>query len=427
MVKYLSGFGNHFSTEAIAGSLPHGQNSPQRTSVGLYTEQLSGSSFTMPRAQNARSWLYRINPSVKHGNFEKLSLNNKWVTTPNNICPPNQLRWSKLENLLHDNTDFIAGVHTMVVQGNTSLLDGGAIHIYAANCSMKEDFFYNADAEMLFIPQSGTLLLATEFGDIKVEPLEIAVIPRGVKFQVRIMASTAYGYVAENYGMPFRLPDLGPIGSNCLANPRDFLAPVAKYEHIQGKYNLICKFEGNFWRASLKHSPLDVVAWHGNYVPYKYDLRLFNTLGSISYDHPDPSIFTVLSSPSAIHGLSNMDFVIFPPRWLVMENTFRPPWFHRNLMSEYMGLITGKYDAKPSGFVPGGSSLHNRMSAHGPDVDACTKAIAANLVPEYLANTMAFMLESSKPWHVTDFALTHEDLQTDYLECWQNIPVLFQG
>lgn len=425
MPKYLSGFANHFSSEAIAGALPLGQNSPQKAPLGLYAEQLTGSAFTMARHNNLRSWLYRIHPSAKHGKFSLLPALDKWRSAPfKDTCPPNQMRWDKLPLPDHPR-DFIDGLITMVGNGCTSSMTGGAIHIYALNKSMTKSYFYNADAEMLFIPQSGGLLLRTELGELEIQPLEIAVIPRGIKFQVVLLSGNAYGYVTENYGSPFKLPDLGPIGSNCLANARDFLYPVAAYENIKGDFDLVCKFEGNLWQAKIDHSPLDVVAWHGNYAPYKYDLQLFNTLGSISYDHPDPSIFTVLTSPSAVPGLANMDFVIFPPRWLVMEHTFRPPWFHRNLMSEFMGLITGVYDAKPGGFMPGGSSLHNRMSAHGPDAQASQLAMNKDLQPEFLGATMAFMLESSMPWITTEFALSTSCLQQDYLDCWQDIPVLF--
>lgn len=425
MLNYLSGFANHFSSEAIIGALPIGQNSPQKPPFGLYAEQFSGSAFTMPRHNNLRSWLYRINPSAKHGKFSHIPQTLKWLSTPfNNICSPNQLRWGKLIEP-DEPTDFIHGLFTMAGNGCTAGLIGGAIHIYMLNQSMYKNFFYNADAEMLFIPQTGGLLLQTEFGELEIKPLEIAVIPRGVKFQIKLLSDKAYGYIAENYGTPFKLPDLGPIGSNCLANPRDFLYPTAKYENISGDFDLICKFEGNFWSTKINHSPLDVAAWHGNYAPYKYNLERFNTLGSVSYDHPDPSIFTVLTSQSAIAGLANMDFVIFPPRWLVMENTFRPPWFHRNLMSEFMGLIQGVYDAKPDGFVPGGSSLHNRMSAHGPDANSSLNAMNKTLTPEFLSGTMAFMLESSMPWVPTDFALNSPALQDNYINCWQDIPVLF--
>lgn len=425
MLKYLSGFGNHFVSEAINGSLPKGCNSPQKPPRGLYAEQISGSAFTMPRHSNQRSWVYRIQPSVMHSDFVAYNNNTLFVGSSfNNNCPPNQLRWNNLGTPKND-TDFISGIKTMVGQGNTSNLSGGAIHIYSANKSM-QSYFYNADAEMLIIPQSGRLLLKTEFGKIDVAPLEIAVIPRGIKFQVLLIDNDAYGYVCENYGVPFKLPDLGPIGSNALANPRDFLSPVAAFENITGDFKLICKFEGNLWQADLTHSPLNVVAWHGNYVPYKYDLRLFNTIGTVSFDHPDPSIFTVLTSPSAVPGLANIDFVIFPPRWMVAEDTFRPPWYHRNLMSEFMGLITGEYDAKPDGFVPGGASLHNRMSAHGPDNTAHSNASSKELKPEFLGNTMAFMLESSQVWRPTEFALNTECLQKNYMACWQDLPNMFE-
>lgn len=425
MLNYLTGFGNHFRTEAKPGALPQGSNSPQQVPFGLYAEQINGSPFTAPRQQNYHTWLYRIHPSVMHGDFKPYKMASQFASAPfNGRCPPNQLRWNPLQ-IPQTPTDFIDGLFTFAGNGCTTSCIGGSIHIYTINKSM-HSFFYNADGEMLFVPQHGKLLIRTEFGDIELEPLEIAVIPRGIKFQVMVLSDTAYGYICENYGLPLVLPELGPIGSNGLANPGDFLFPVAQFEHTTTSSELICKFEGKLWSAEVGHSPLDVVAWHGNYAPYKYDLRRFNTIGSISYDHPDPSIFSVLTSPTAIAGTANIDFVIFPPRWVVAENTFRPPWYHRNIMSEFMGLITGQYDAKPNGFVPGGASLHNRMSAHGPDANAATKAIKQALKPQYLANTMAFMFESSLVWKPTEFALNSPSRQTDYLTCWQDIPILFK-
>lgn len=425
MYSYLSGFGNNFATEAIPGALPQGQNSPQQAAHGLYAEQVSGSAFTMPRHSNQHSWLYRIQPSVMHGNFIKYkSGNNNLISAPfNNDCPPNQFRWSPVQ-LPNEPTDFIRGLNTFAGQGSPSELNGGAIHIYAINESMV-DYFYNADGEILLIPQAGNLIIKTEMGNIELSPLEIAVIPRGIVFQIILKGDAAYGYICENYGHPFKLPDLGPIGSNGLANPRDFLVPTASYEDISGHFKLICKFEGNLWQADINHSPLNVVAWHGNYAPYKYDLSLFNTIGTVSYDHPDPSIFTVLTSTTSVVGMANIDFVIFPPRWMVAENTFRPPWYHRNLMSEFMGLIHGQYDAKQEGFKPGGASLHNRMSAHGPDANSFSLATNKSLKPEYLSNTMAFMLESSQVWRITDFALKHDSLQKNYMDCWHHLPKLF--
>ncbi|MDQ5919978.1 MAG: homogentisate 1,2-dioxygenase [Pseudomonadota bacterium] len=426
MHNYLSGLGNNFSSEALKGSLPKQQNSPQQVPYGLYAEQLNCSAFTMPRARNFRTWLYKINPSVKQGQFKHLSKPSsapQLLTAPiKNICPPTQMRWNKLDMLHGDSgIDFIDSLTTIAANGDVTSLSGSAIHIYRAVKSM-DRIFYNADGELLIIPQEGRLLIRTELGELEVEPLEIVVIPRGIKFQVKLLDNIAYGYVNENYGAPFQLPELGPIGANGLANPRDFLAPVAKYEDVSGDFELICKFEGELWSTQLSASPFDVVAWHGNCVPYKYDLRKFNTIGSISFDHPDPSIFTVLTSPTTTPGLANVDFVIFPPRWLVANHTFRPPWYHRNIMSEYMGLLLGQYDAKINGgFDVGGGSLHNRMSPHGPDNNACVKAINKELSPEYLDNTMAFMLESSMTWRISEFALTTDKLQTDYLDCWQTI------
>lgn len=424
MQDYLSGLGNHFSSEAIEGTLPEYQNSPQKVAHGLYAEQLSGSAFTMPRHSNLKTWLYKINPSVKHTDFVHIEKPKNLITAPitKGVCPPNQMRWNKLNYIM--NMDFIDSLVTMAANGDATSLSGSAVHIYYADKSM-DRFFYNADGEMLIVPQEGKLLIRTELGELEVAPLEIALIPRGLKFQVKLLDNKCYGYICENYGAPFRLPELGPIGANGLAYTRDFLTPVAKFENINKEFDLVCKFEGKFWEAKIPYSPLDVVAWHGNYVPYKYDLQKFNTIGTISFDHPDPSIFTVLTSPSSIQGMANIDFVIFPPRWLVAEHTFRPPYYHRNIMSEFMGLITGQYDAKPDGFIPGGASLHNRMAAHGPDAIACDRAINKELKPEHLVDTMAFMFESNQTWKLTEFALKTESLQKNYLKCWQDIPVLF--
>jgi homogentisate 1,2-dioxygenase len=425
-LDYQYGFANYFSSEALAGGLPHAQNSPQTHPLGLYAEQLSGSAFTMPRRDNLKTWLYRINPAVKHGPFSKYARSKELLSAPiGGACSPQQLRWDKLPQPT-GLTDFIDGWTTMAANGCVTSLSGSAIHIYQANTSMRR-FFYNADGELLVVPQHGRLLIRTELGELKVEPLEIVVIPRGIKFQVILLDDSAYGYINENYGSPFTLPELGPIGANGLANPRDFCVPLAKYEDTIAEFDLLCKFEGELWQSRLNASPLDVVAWHGNYVPYKYDLRKFNTMGTISYDHPDPSIFTVLTSRSPTVGMANVDFVIFPPRYLVAQHTFRPPWYHRNLMSEYMGLLKGNYDAKPQGFEPGGGSLHNRMAAHGPDAEACVKAMHKVLAPEYLAETMAFMFESYLTWKVSKFALTTPALQDDYANCWATIPKLFNA
>jgi homogentisate 1,2-dioxygenase len=424
-LRYLTGFGNQHATEALPGTLPAGQNAPQRPPHGLYTEQISGTPFTAPRAENRRSWLYRIRPSAMHPPFRRID-NGLVRSTPFNEADPspNRLRWNPLP-FPDEPADFIDGLVTMGGNGDAGARCGVAVHIYRATEPMNR-VFYNADGELLIVPQSGRLLLATELGVVEASPGEVAVVPRGVKFRVDLPDGRARGYVCENYGALFRLPELGPIGANGLANPRDFRAPAAAFEDRDEPCELVAKFEGNLWATELDHSPLDVVAWHGNYGPYVYDLALFNTIGTVSFDHPDPSIFTVLTSPSEVPGTANCDFVIFPPRWLVAEHTFRPPWFHRNYMNEFMGLVHGAYDAKAEGFVPGGASLHNCMSAHGPDRASFEKAVAADLRPQKVENTLAFMFETRLVIRPTRFALETVALQRDYDACWSGFEKLFK-
>jgi homogentisate 1,2-dioxygenase len=426
-ITYQSGFGNEFATEAVKGALPRGQNAPQKSALGLYTEQLSGSPFTAPRATNRRTWTYRIRPSVTHKPFveadAKMIRSGPFTEVP---TPPNQLRWNPIP-IPTKKTDFIDGIITLGGNGDPATQSGVAIHLYAANASMHDRFFYNADGELLIVPQEGGLTLHTELGILAIAPGEIAIIPRGIKFRVELQEKSARGYICENYGLPFRLPDLGPIGANGLANARDFLAPVASYEDREGDFHIVSKFLGRLWIAEIDHSPLDIVAWHGNYTPYKYDLKNFNCINSVSFDHPDPSIYTVLTAPTINPGTANADFVIFPPRWIVAEHTFRPPWFHRNMMNEFMGLIFGQYDAKAEGFVPGGASLHNCMSGHGPDAETWEKATNAELKPQYLDNTLAFMFETQWAVRPTKFALETKILQHEYYECWQGLKKHFKA
>ena len=417
-LKYLTGFGNEFASEAIANTLPQGQNSPQRIAHGLYGEQLSGTAFTAPRHETKRSWLYRIQPSVGQHPFNSYQHQHFNLTTGPQA--PDPYRWNPLP-YPETATDFIDGLYPWCTQPEAT------IYLYTANCSMIQRYFYSADGEFLLIPGSGQLLIKTEFGILDLIPGEIAVIPRGIKFQILLNSTTARGYLLENHGQPLTLPELGPIGANGLANPRDFLTPVAHYEELSGELTLIVKFQHQLWTTTIEHSPFDVVAWHGNYVPYKYDLGNFNAMNTVTFDHPDPSIFTVLTSPSSIPGTANVDFVIFPPRWSVAENTFRPPYFHRNVMSEFMGLIHGQYDAKGQGFVPGGSSLHNQMTAHGPDLDTYLQACQKPLKPEYYQEGLAFMLESRSVWQLTQLAKTSTTLQKDYLQCWQGLPKQFNS
>ncbi len=417
---YMSGFGNGFETEALPGALPVGRNSPQKCAYGLYAEQISGSPFTAPRKSNERTWLYRIRPTVAlWGEFHKVEAG-LWRTAPSPGAelPPAPLRWDPIDiagEIAGEPLSFIEGVRTMTTAGDANAQSGMAAHLYFATRSMRDEYFYNADGEMLIVPQLGGLRFRTEFGVIDLIPGEMCVIPRGVKFIVELLEEQARGYICENYGAALTLPERGPIGANCLANPRDFLTPVAAYEDRDAASTLTVKWGGALWACEIDHSPLDVVAWHGNYAPYKYDLRRFSPVGPVLFDHADPSIFTVLTSTSETPGTANLDFVIFPERWLVAEDTFRPPWYHMNVMSEFMGLIYGVYDAKTGGgFAPGGVSLHNTMLPHGPDRDAFEKASNVALAPHKLEGTLAFMFETRFGQCVTGYAASHQALQKPY-------------
>jgi homogentisate 1,2-dioxygenase len=422
-MSYQTGFGNHFSSEAIPGSLPLGRNSPQRPAFGLYTEQLSGTAFTAPRAENRRSWLYRMRPASEHPPFQPYARSTQLRSGPfDEVAPsPNRLRWDPLP-IPSMPLDFVDGLTTVCGNGDPAAGAGSGIHIYVATRSMERRCFQCSDGELVIVPQSGQLDIATELGRLDVAPGSVAIIPRGVRFRVEV-SGPVRGYVCENYGAPFRIPELGPIGSNGLANARDFETPVAWFEDIDAEWEIVQKFQGRLWSVEIDHSPLDVVAWHGNLAPARYDLSRFNTLGTVSFDHPDPSIFTVLTSPSELPGTANVDFVIFPPRWMVAENTFRPPWFHRNVMSEFMGLVHGAYDAKEGGgFSPGGASLHNQMNGHGPDTTTTAKAMAAELKPQKIDDTLAFMFESRWVLRPTAWAMSSPQLQSDYDDCWKSFP-----
>jgi homogentisate 1,2-dioxygenase len=426
-MSYMSGFGNEFATEALPGALPQGRNSPQRCAYGLYAEQLSGSAFTAPPPANRRSWLYRIRPSVLHARRFALRDLPDWKTAPSRArreAPIDQLRWSPTP-IPKGAVAFIEGVRTMTCCGDADARIGMSACVYLATADMADEYFYDADGELLLLPQQGALLVDTEFGRIDVSPGEVCLLPRGVKFRVRLRDTSARGYLCENYGAPFALPYRGVAGANGLANPRDFLTPVAAFEDAARPCRLTVKWGGRFFSCEIGHSPLDVVAWHGNYAPCKYDLRRFSPMGALLYDHPDPSIFCVLSAPSVQAGVGDVDFVIFPERWQVAEDTFRPPWFHMNVMSEFMGLIFGAYDAKPEGFAAGGMSLHNAMLPHGPDAAAVAAATEAALRPSKLENTLAFMFETRLPQHPTDYALSLETLQRDYADCWSGLPKRF--
>jgi len=425
---YQSGFGNEFASEALPGALPVGQNNPQKPPLGLYTEQLSGTAFTVPNDRNRRTWSYRIRPSVRHAwQFSEVDRHFVRTSPDRETDPPiGQLRWDP-PPFPQEATTFLTGIRTIATNGDAHTQTGMAAHVYMATESMTDTYFYNADGEFLVVPQQGRLRLVTEFGVLVVSPGEICVIPRGAKYRVELIDEAARGYICENYGIYLELPDRGPIGANGLANPRDFLYPVAAYEDVEQAGELFVKFDGRMFVVETDYSPLDVVGWHGNHLPYKYDLTRFNVMGSISFDHPDPSIFTVLTSPSATPGVANIDFVVFADRWLVGEHTFRPPWYHMNIMSEFMGILYGVYDAKEEGFEPGGMSLHNMYFPHGPDHDAWLKATTSDLEPEKLADTMSFMFETRYPLIPTAYSSSIPALQDDYPSVWHALERHFEG
>ena len=425
----MPGFGNDFETEALPGALPQGMNSPQKVNYGLYGEQLSGTAFTAPGHRNERTWCYRIRPSVRHSSrYERIELP-YWKTAPHvvpDVTSLGQYRWDPVPHA-GEPLDWLTGMRTMTTAGDVNVQTGMASHIYLVTRSMEDAYFYSADSELLVVPQEGRLRFCTELGILDVEPQEIVLLPRGLVYRVELLEGPARGFVCENYGQGFALPERGPIGANCLANRRDFRAPVAAFEDREAPSTMTVKWCGGFHRCAIGHSPLDVVAWHGNYAPVKYDLRTFCPVGAILFDHPDPSIYTVLTAPSGVEGTANIDFVLFRDRWNVAEDTFRPPWYHKNVMSELMGNILGQYDAKPQGFVPGGMSLHNMMLPHGPDREAFEKASNAELTPQKLDSTMSFMFETRFPQHLTEFAAREAPLQDDYVDCWTSLEKKFDG
>ncbi len=426
---YMPGFANDFETEALPGALPQGRNSPQKCAYGLYGEQLSGTAFTAPSHQNERTWCYRIRPSVKHTHrFERIDVP-YWKSAPHIDPDVASLGQYRRDPVPHGDEalTWLTGMRTMTTAGDVNIQVGMAAHVYLVTSSMVDEYFYSADSELLVVPQEGRLRFCTELGIIDLEPQQIAILPRGLVYRVEVIEGPARGFVCENYGQKFVLPGRGPIGANCMANRRDFKTPVAAFEDREVPSAVTIKWCGQFHQTRIGNSPLDVVAWHGNHCPLKYDLRAYCPVGAVLFDHPDPSIFTVLTAPSGVEGTANIDFVLFRDRWGVAEDTFRPPWYHKNIMSELMGNIHGIYDAKPKGFVPGGMSLHNCMLPHGPDKQAFEGASNADLKPEKLRDTMSFMFETRFPQHLTRFAAQEALLQDDHIDCWTTLDKKFDG
>ncbi|KAH7409553.1 homogentisate 1,2-dioxygenase [Cadophora sp. MPI-SDFR-AT-0126] len=425
--EYQAGFGNHFESEAVPGTIPQGQNSPRCVRFGLYAEQMTASAFVAPRPSNKNAWLYRVRPAVAHEGFTDLPDNKD---TESNFMPinpkvhisPTQLAWLPFDIPTEGGIDFVSGLKTVAGSGEPTLREGIATHVYTANTSMSQKAFVNSDGDFLIVPQQGSLDIQTEFGPLFVQPGEICVIQRGIRYRVELPDGPSRGYILEIWGSNFDLPELGPLGANGLANSRDFLTPKAKYEIKKERWEIVYKLGGKFFKSTQGHSPFDVVAWHGNYVPFKYDLTKFVNVGSISVDHIDPSIFCVLTAKSRDPTAPLADFLIFSPRWDVASHTYRPPYYHRNVASELMGLIYGGYGGRSDSFQPGGVSFECGMVPHGVAYEEF-KAASAEPPPEMQISkgAVAFMFESSRPFTITDYAWNSKKKHEHEPKMWDNL------
>jgi homogentisate 1,2-dioxygenase len=387
--------------------------------------------------------MYKILPSITQPALEPVDPKSSRATNLNrlvsdykdktkSVVVAKQLRWKCIpEPDAKKNITFLDGLFSYCGAGSPEEREGLSIFGYTFNSCMGNDFFYSADGDFLFVPQTGPLHLETEMGKMLVDIGEFGVIPRGIKFRVVIPGGEKVchkGWICEVFGDHMKLPELGPIGANGLANPQDFCIPKASYYNEKGEFNIYAKFLGEFFMCTSKMNPLDVVSWRGNYYPYKYNLRNYNTINSVSFDHPDPCIFTVMSSMSTRPGVAVLDFVVFQKRFMVAENTFRPPYFHRNTMAEFMGNIYGDYDAKSGGFEPGCSSLHSPMTPHGPETKATEKAMHEDLKPVKYKDTMSFMFESCYLLRIANDAyVTESSVQVDheYNNCWNDMKIYF--
>ena len=420
-IKYQQGFGGELSSEAVVGVLPIGQNSPQVLPHGLLHEIVSGTTFTAPRALNRRTHVYRIRPSASPSELKRLQ-STKFTSAPLTGEPdPNPIRWNAF-TVPTAEQDFVDGIVTLCANGSVALQTGIAVHIYLANRSMVDRAFSNADGELLVLPQAGKLRVVTEYGVLDVSPGELALIPRGCKFRVELLSPEARGFVCENYGVPFRLPELGLIGSTGQANAWDFQVPVAAFEDHEKTTQLIHKFGGRLWAADLDHSPFDIVAWRGNYLPCKYDMCRFMVLGAVAFDHAEPSVYCALTSPSDSVAGPNADFMILPPRWLVAEHTFRPATFHRNCVGEFLAVISDASEGKRAD----DGSLHNNWAPHGPSA-AVVDAARTEQQPPMRLERLAFMIESRYAFCVSEYAREAPERDLRYLNHWAGFMNKFSG
>ncbi|ORX94816.1 homogentisate 1,2-dioxygenase [Clohesyomyces aquaticus] len=413
--SYQCGFGNRFASESIPSVLPRGQNCPQRVKYDLYSEQLNGSSFVSARQALQHVWMYRIRPSVVHGELSRSDLNSKLEAyfgpaNPRVEYNPSQQAWNPFpvpEASPSSSIDFVHGLRTVAGQGDPTSKQGIAIHIYTANASMQNRAFCNNDGDFLILPQQGRLDIQTELGNVMVRPGELAVIQAGIRFKVSLPDGPSRGYIQEIFGAHYELPELGPIGSNGMALPRDFEYPVASFDLDSSSiWEIVYKLAGTLHSCHQPHTPFDVVAWHGNYAPYKYAIEKFINMANVERDQADPTIYCVLTARSIIPGVSLTDFLVFTPKWISTTNTFRPPYYHRNMSTEVMGLVYGTYGGSSHVLEPGGLSYEASYMPHGETYETWKMATTQDLRPTRACeDTLAFMFHVSVPLMLTQWAM----------------------
>ena len=370
--EYLSGFGNALSSEAREGVLPPRQNTPRKVPFGLYAEQINGTGFTLERAHNQRVWLYRLRPQIVVSGWEKLPASQFVGRFDEGSVSPELLRFAP-QAWPETDVDFIGGLVTFAGAGDPCAKTGFAIHQYAASVDMVRRAAANLDGDLLVVPQEGALRVQTELGWLLVSPGEILILPRGIRFRVELPDGRARGFVGELFNGHYRLPERGLVGANGLADERHFRAPVASFEDLEAPYEIVHKQGGDLWRTTVNASPFDVVAWHGRYAPFKFDLMDFNAYWGANWDHSDPSILTVLTSPHDDHGRNAVDFAVFRGRWDATQDTFRPPYMHRNSAVEFNAVI--KSPRTKGAYRPGAVTYTPYLMPHGVSVSGYEAAV----------------------------------------------------
>ncbi|KAH9874017.1 hypothetical protein IAQ61_004645 [Plenodomus lingam] len=439
--NYQAGWGNRHQSEVIPGTLPVAQNNPQEVRFGLYTEGITYSAFAAPRAHNYSTYMYRCRPAAAHNGYvpfeSKSNIQNCFLSlNPKVATLPEQAEWRPFPlPKEEEKIDFANGLHTLAGSGDPNIREGLALYVYMINSSMERRAFCNADGDFLICAQLGTLDIVTEMGKIFLQPGEICVIQRGIRFCMNLAPDTkvARGYITEVWGSMWELPDLGPLGGHGLANPRDFLYPVAAIDdNLHVDWQIVNKINGELVAIQQDHSPFDLVAWHGNVVPYKYDLTKFSSQNSTSIDHTDPSIFTVLTAKSRDPLTPLADFLWFGPRWDVATNTFRLPYFHRNSASEFLACLYGQGLGRSDDFQPGGGSFEGGHTPHGGFHEGYQHGmrIHESQPEKILTEQLTIMIESSRLFLWTEWARKGcgviDEHGTNY-KVWEALPDRFSA